>query len=165
MSHKVDWGKIKEWYVEGVKGTGGNITYPTLKDVADKTGAKPETVRKRAARGGWTNHRRLFISKVDTLRKEKKSEILAGESAQLAADCLKVARAGIVIIEAEMKSTSLPRPSVDKLMAALVNAQKVGLNALGETEAPETSRLTTIIVHSARAKELTEQILAGEGTD
>ncbi|MFA5064956.1 MAG: hypothetical protein WC566_05780 [Dehalococcoidia bacterium] len=157
------WAEVKSQYIEG-KQDKGSLVYPTYAALSEEFKVDAAVIGRRAAKEGWVEQRKLFRHKVDTLRMEKKSEILASESAQLASDCLKVSRAGIAVIVAIMESSKPSKIPIDRLMSALVNAQKVGQNALGETEAPAAG-LTTITVVSERAKQLTEQVLRGEGTE
>ena len=117
---KTDWVKLKQLYTEGPE--------ITLQELAEKHKVKPQTLRLRAAREGWTEQRKLFQAKVQNLRLEKKSEIMASESAQFDSDSLKLARALFGLIAEDIKS----RKPVKDIATALVNAQKVGKLAFGE---------------------------------
>jgi len=129
---KTDWLKLKRLYTEG--------TEITLQELADKHKVKAQTLRLRAARENWTEARKLFTHKVETLRVEKKSEIMASESAQFDSDSLKLARAGYSLLEEDIKAR---KPAKD-IAAALANFQKVGKLAFGEN--PELDKPVTINV-------------------
>ena len=150
---KTDWNKIKIEYTEGAE--------VTLQSLSEKFKVNPVVLRRHAAKENWTEQRKLFQNKVQTLRFEKKSEIMASESAQFDSDSLKLARAGYSLLAEDIKSR---KPAKD-IAVALANFQKVGKLALGEaTDKQETSGHTTISVVSEKAKELTESIIAGKNT-
>ena len=122
---KINWLKIKQAYTEG--------TEITLETLADKYRVSFGTLRNRSAKENWIEQRKLFQAKVQNLRIEKKSEIMASESVQFDSDCLKIARAALSKIVQELKG-DMP---ADKTMAALEKAQKIGRLAFGEQlEAP-----------------------------
>lgn len=130
---KINWTALKQLYVEGPE--------ISLNDLAEKHKVKPQTMRLRAAKEGWTEQRKLFQAKVQNLRTEKRSEILASESAQFDSDCLKIARAALGKIVQELKGDT----PADKSMSALEKAQKVGRLAMGEQS--QDSEVTIKVVY------------------
>ena len=118
---KTNWNKVKQAYIEDEP-----ITYSEL---AEKFKIGLDNLQHRGAKENWAEQRKLFSHKVETLRVEKKSEIMASESAQFDSDCLKVARAGIGMVVGEMKTKTT---TVAQLSTALANFQKVGKLAFGE---------------------------------
>ncbi|MFA5252746.1 MAG: hypothetical protein WC454_09215 [Phycisphaerae bacterium] len=181
MSQKTNWEKIKEWYVEGAKDKQGNVTYPTLEDVAEKTGAKPATVRQRAARQKWNKLRKGFVAKVTTLRQEKKSEAMAVESVEFDQQCMSAAEKGVTLINKELDTLSKELPelhgedlvkaifgrmdAITKYGKALNDYQKAGRVALGEKTGESEPPTLNINVVSDKSKKLTEAIIDGKGSE
>ena len=150
---KTDWNKIKLEYIEG-----GETTQVLL---AAKCKVNALSLKRHAAKEGWTEARKLFQAKVQNLRTDKRSEILASESAQFDSDCLKIARAALGKIVQELKGDG----PTDKSMAALEKAQKIGRLAMGEQAGIDAVQELKITVTSEKAKSLTESIIKGQGTD
>ena len=150
---KTNWTKIKQSFIEGTE-----EGYPAL---AEKFKVTYVVLKRHAAKEGWTEQRKLFQAKVQNLRTEKKSEIMASESVQFDSDCLKIARAALGKIVQELKG-DMP---ADKTMAALEKAQKIGRLAFGEQAGDMTTFKTEITVTSEETKKLTERVLAGERTE
>ena len=146
---KIDWAKLKKLYTEGAE--------ITLQELADKHNVKAQTLRLRAAKENWTEARKLFFHKVDSLRVEKKSEIMASESAQFDSDSLKLARAGYGLVAEDIKAR---KPAKD-IAVALANFQKVGKLALGETSEQNTAPVINVRVQTEKGKNITEEILTG----
>jgi hypothetical protein len=148
---KTDWTKIKQEFIEGA-----DIGYPAL---ADKFKVNYVVLKRHAAKEKWTELRKLFQAKVQNLRTEKKSEIMASESVAFDSDCLNTARK--ILIAAD-KGIDTGEP-VDKMASAVEKAQKIGRLAFGEaTDKTEATGNVTISVSSENAKKLTEQIINGD---
>lgn len=130
-------------------------------ELAEKFKVNFVSLRRHASKEGWTEQRKLFQAKVQNLRTEKRSEIMASESAQFDSDCLKIARAALGKIVQELKGEG----PADKSMSALEKAQKIGRLAMGETTEKEVSSQINILVASEKAKELTKEIIDGKGTE
>ena len=120
---KTDWIKIRNVYIEG---------QDTQQAIAEKFKVKYDTIRHKASKENWPEQRKLFQAKVQNLRTEKRSEIMATDIAQFDSDSLKLARAGYAMVAAEMKSNNPLKAPVHQLATALANFQKVGKLALGE---------------------------------
>ena len=116
---KTDWIKIRNVYIEG---------QDTQQAIAEKFKVKYDTIRHKASKENWPEQRKLFQAKVQNLRTEKRSEIMATDIAQFDSDSLKLARAGYALIAEDIKGR---KPAKD-IAAALANFQKVGKLALGE---------------------------------
>jgi len=125
------WPLMKTQYIEGIQDKEG-IHYPTYAELAKLHKVDPTVIGKRAAKERWPEARKLFSHKVETLRLEKKSEIMASESAQFDSDCLKIARGGLSMVVAEMRNPNPLKSPVAQLSTALANFQKVGKLAFGE---------------------------------
>jgi hypothetical protein len=149
---KTNWIKIKQAYIEGTD---------TQEEIADKFKVKFGTLRNRAAQENWTEQRKLFTHKVDTLRTEQKSIVMAGESVEFDSECLKAARVGLSLVNKEL--SALMKDAVDGLSGeelmkwifgridgitkygkALNDYQKAGRLAFGEN--PESYKPITLNV-------------------
>jgi hypothetical protein len=143
---KTNWIRIKQAYIEGTD---------TQEEIADKFKVKFGTLRNRAAKENWTEQRKLFTHKVDTLRTEQKSIVMAGESVEFDSECLKAARVGLSLVNKELSALMKDAPdslSGEELMKwifgridgiakygkALNDYQKAGRLAFGEN--PETDK-------------------------
>jgi hypothetical protein len=138
MAKKYEWPTIKAEYVEGVINADGNRSWLSLEETAVKFGCSITYIRKRSSREGWLSERHLFVQKVEQARKEKKSDKLAGKSADFDLKCLKIAEAGMSHIahhlsEAAKKSTALSLTESNLASSALKNFQQVGRLALGDS--------------------------------
>ncbi len=122
---KTDWGKIKRSYVEGPE-----TTYPIL---AEKFQVNHDSLKRHAAKENWAEDRKLFQNKVQNLRAEKRSEIMASESAEFDKQCLIAARKGVEIVNTGLAKK---KKSIPGLALALTNFQKAGRLAMGEPETP-----------------------------
>jgi len=134
---KTDWLKLKNKYIEDPAAL-------TLEEAAKKFKVNFDVLRRHAAKENWVEDKKLFQNKVQTLRTEKKSEIMASESAQFDSDSLKLARAGYAMIANEMKSNNPLKATVAQIATALANFQKVGKLAFGEN--PDVDKDITIKV-------------------
>jgi len=147
---KYNWTQIKSEYIEGVKNKKGDIEYPTLKELSEKYKCSYLYIRGVAAKENWTQERNIYITKIQQLKQEKKSEILASEAARFDSKTLELAKAGENFISVffnqivkKFKSEELiKKEDIEGLDRALVNYQKVGKLALGEsTDINETKGL------------------------
>jgi len=137
---KYNWEKIKSEYVEGIRDEEGNVRYPTLRELSEKYGPNYNHLAKKAWEDKWTQERKLYTKKIQTLRQEKKSEILASEAAEFDSKTLELAKAGLNLIKAifsqvvkKMKQEGfIDKEDIEGLDRALVNYQKAGKLALGE---------------------------------
>ena len=144
---KTDWLRIKQVFVEREA-----TTYPRL---AKQFDVNPDIVKRHAAKEGWQEARKLFQNKVQNLRFEKRSEIMASESAAFDNECLKAARKGIQLINEELDAAAsskkppkgaTPQELIDWIVSrkqavasygkALGDYQKAGRLAMGEVEPP-----------------------------
>ncbi|MDD5510893.1 MAG: hypothetical protein PHI12_08785 [Dehalococcoidales bacterium] len=149
---KTNWIKIKQAYIEGTE---------TQEELADKFKVNFGTLRNRASKENWTEQRKLFTHKVDTLRTEQKSIIMAGESVEFDSECLKAARAGLALVNKELGNLLKEAPeglsgedlmkwifgrndAITKYGKALNDYQKAGRLAFGEN--PEPDKPVTINV-------------------
>lgn len=64
-----------------------------MEDVAHKYGLKFDTLRKRAAREGWTRERQLYAARIERERRNAKVAKLAADSAQFDNTAFKLAQA------------------------------------------------------------------------
>jgi hypothetical protein len=151
---KIDrWVKAKELYIQG-RQTPDGLKYPTYDEIAAEVDIKAQTLRLKASKENWTLQRKQFVAKVENLTTEKKSTVMAGESVEFDSECLKAARKGIQLINAEMEKAvadKLPdgattkevidyvvskKQAIASFGKALVDYQKAGKLAFGEnTEA------------------------------
>ncbi|MBN1690438.1 MAG: hypothetical protein JW901_05415 [Dehalococcoidia bacterium] len=134
------WPDLKSQYIEGIQDKTGRH-YPTYAELAEKWKVDPAVIGRRAAKEKWPEARKMFSHKVETLRVEKKSEIMASESAQFDSECLKVSQKGINLV---VKAMGQKKKSIPGLALALANFQKVGKLAFGEN--PEPDKPVTINV-------------------
>lgn len=148
---RANWEIIKQSFIEGT-----DPGYPAL---AEKFKVNYVVLKRHAAKERWQELRKLFQSKVQNLRTEKRSEIMASESVQFDSDCLKIARAALGKIVGELKGDTM---TVDRIMSALEKAQKVGKLAFGETPEQGVAPQINITVESEKAKKLTEEIIEGK---
>ena len=153
------WIKAKELYISG-KQTEAGIVFPTLAEIGELVGLKPQTIRLRSSKENWPEQKKLFVAKTQTLRTEQKSEVMATESVQFDSDCLKLARAGLNLIARDMKAELLLTP-VDKLSRSLKDFQSVGRLAFGEITEKTENTEKEIIVVDEETKELLEEVRNG----
>jgi hypothetical protein len=137
-NRKYHWPTIKAEYVEGVVDGEGNRAWVSLEELAKKYGMAPPSMRRKSSQEGWLQERYAFVTKVEQARLEKKTDKLAGESAQFDIKCLKVAQAGISHIahhmkEAAEKKKALTLAESNLAAQALKSFQQVGRLALGES--------------------------------
>jgi len=171
---KTDWTKIKNAFVEGPV-----TTYPAL---AKKFKVNHDILKRHAAKEGWQEARKLFQNKVQSLRSEKKSEIMASESAQFDSECLNASRKGIQLINEVLAAIVTERPkdkglketiewiedrndSIKELGKALNDFQKAGRLAFGENPDQNVAPAINVTVTTEKGKRLTEAIVKGKGTE
>lgn len=147
---KYNWERIKSEYVEGIRDEEGDVKYPTLKELSEKHGCTYLYIQIVSAKGNWSQERKIYIRKISELRQEKKSEVLASESAQFDSKTLEAARAGVGFIKEHLVGADkdlkdaqklIDEERLEKLGRALVNYQKVGKLALGEVTVREEHKL------------------------
>ena len=127
---KYDWAKIKAEYVQG------NVT---LEELSKKYGCSFSFIQQKSAKDKWNEETKIYRRKIEEKKLEKKSTILAFESASFDANCLRPAQSAIELLEkriSEIKKKGnlsyQDTKEIEKLGAALKTFQSVGKLALGE---------------------------------
>ena len=149
INRKYHWPTIKAEYVEGVVDEDGNRAWLSLEETAVKFGCSVTYIRKRSSKEGWLSERHIFVQKVAQAINEKKSDKLAGKSADFDIKCLKVADAGVTHIAHHFKVAAEAKKPLSLTEAnlaaqALKSFQQVGRLALGEST-EKTDNTTPII--------------------
>lgn len=133
---KINWEYLKAKYIEGYRAEDSSITYPTLEALALEAHIKPQTLRIKAGKENWITARNLYTKKITDLRQEKKSELLATESATLDSKCLETVNDGVDEIKRRfklIKETKAGKSTDIAILAkALDSLQKIGRLAMGE---------------------------------
>lgn len=136
--YKHHWPTLKAEYVEGiVDEESGQRRFISLEDVSQKYGIAAPYLRRVASKEGWLQERHSFVTKVEQARKEKKSDKLAGKSAELDLKFLKISEAGSSHVArhfqlaAEAKAP-LSLAELNQAAQALKTFQQVSRLALGE---------------------------------
>ncbi len=140
---KANWEPIKRDYVEGVQQEDGTITWPSLAQLSEEYDVSRSTLGKRAANEDWQTQKNMYRTKVESKRREKKSEHLASEAAQFDIDVFKIAKASVSHVQAHFLRAqqelvesggrkAMPTTYLNSLTIALERAQRIGRLALGE---------------------------------
>ena len=135
---KHDWFSIKTEYVEGIVNDEGNRAFLSLEETAKKHGCPFGYLRQKCAKDGWIHERNIFLQKIEQARKDKKSDKLAGKSADFDLKCLKVAEVGISHVARHFQLAAEEKKPVTAgklaaLAAAHKNFQQIGRLALGDS--------------------------------
>ncbi len=99
---RIDWGPLKERYVEGVVDDKGERTWPKLVEVAEFFGVNPTRVREKSAQEGWVEARASFQAHMEKVRQNKRAADLAKEATELDGRALTGAKMGIQLINARL---------------------------------------------------------------
>lgn len=118
-----DWPALRREYVNGSL---------QLKELAEKHGLKPGTVRVRAHREDWESERNAVLRAVTQVAQARLTEDRVTALARFNDDDLKVARA-IRAKAASMLATAKSPADLRALASAMGEAQKIGRLALGAT--------------------------------
>lgn len=121
---RIKWDEIKKEYIEAE-------IQPTLQELSEKHNCSFSALSKKASKEKWQEQRKAFWKKIEELRKEKKSEIMAAEAAELDFKSLELAKLGMQKVEEKLNS-DIKAGELYKLSQALRNFQEVGRLALGE---------------------------------
>ena len=162
------WPEARAYYVEGAD-TDGTRTWPRLADVAERHAIPPDTVRKRAAREGWTAARDAFRAAFERRRREQRLDTLVRASAAFDDAFVRSTAKMAALIEREVAALSNAddRTAPAHLLTvarAMLAVQRAGKVALGETTdhtAVELPSGVFTFVGGPRAVDLD----AGEGDD
>jgi hypothetical protein len=132
-----DWPSLKREYVEGVP-RGDRIEYPTLREVAERCGARAELVRQRAAREQWRFEREQYRARVERERQDRRARAIGEQAAQFDADALRLAQGALVAVGRRLgamlaEGRILDRAETSELQAlasAMHNFYRVGRAAI-----------------------------------
>lgn len=149
-----DWDLVKQQYVEGIMDGEGNILFPTLQTLSDMHNIPESTIRKRSAADDWATERNIFRQTLERKRREAKTDVLAGKSAEFDAQVFRLAEIGINHLkihfinannrlaksEAAAKAEGEENPelfpmalsAMENLSRSLERLQRIGRLALGE---------------------------------
>jgi len=150
---KYNWEKIKAEYVEGIKDEKGDIKYPTLKELSEKYRCSYLYIQQVSSKNNWTQEHKIYIRKISELKREKKSEVLASESAEFDSKTLELAKAGESFIKIHFAQAGrnfkkdqelMDDEKIERLGRALINYQKAGKLALGEATDKQDQNITII---------------------
>lgn len=136
MASKFDWLAIEREYVEGVAAPGGNIVYPTTRDLAEKHGCSVALIGRHSKKGQWAVKRERFVNKVREKREQKKSETLSSEATRYDLECFNISRDGIAKAKAMLADASRPS-DLATLARAMKDMQAVAKVALGDTSSAQ----------------------------
>lgn len=137
MGRRISWEKIKREYVESESSS--------LQELAEKYSCSLSALLKRASTEKWTEQRKAFWRKVEELRKEKKSEMMAAEGAELDFKSLELAKLGMQKVEEKLK-IDVKAGELYKLSQALKNFQEIGKLALGEDVGEEILSKVELVI-------------------
>jgi hypothetical protein len=98
MRRKLDWDLIRREYIEGVRDPAEQLILPSARELAERHGARPNTIRKRAAAEDWTERRREYSRQAETARQEARIRATAEEAAELDVKALRTARDGLTLV-------------------------------------------------------------------
>jgi len=142
MKGKHDWQKIKHEYISGIVDKHGRVYYLTLDEVGERNGCVASYVRKRAAEEKWTEHRNVYLAKLEQKELDAKTSKLAKEQANFDFKIAKTTNDFVEFVVREIsaweerwKKNHDDRPSADKmerLSRVLKNLQDIGKRAYGE---------------------------------
>lgn len=158
-----EWQEARDWFVQGRVNDKGEREYPSLEEIADYLGVHHGSARRRSSQEGWSQQRRIFVTKVTEARDAKIREKTAGEGAEFDANNLKIARAlqthvAKNIAKVTQGDNVLDAKQIKELAGALSQVQKIGRLALGE----ETDR-TGVNAHFDVSGLSDDQLEAYEG--
>ena len=135
-----DWALIRKQYVEGWQ-NGKGRHMPTMDELGQKHGIRPGDVRRRAARDGWNDDRRIFAAKVQRTREDAAAIILAEAGISVDRRVLALSE-GLLdqvarVLSQYMPSDAGPPPLPDALLlqrlaATLVRAHFAAREAIGD---------------------------------
>ncbi len=140
---KYNWPLIKAEYVEGLRDEKGDLYWATYDQIGERHGVKAGNIRNVAAKEGWTQERDIYRAKVEQERRGRKVETLASEAAAFDSETLKIAKAGLRMIQihfvkaAKVYQDNANKPmaskELDRLSRAAERYQKIGRLSLGES--------------------------------
>lgn len=136
MASKFDWLAIEREYVEGVAAPGGNIVYPTTRDLAEKYGCSVALIGRHSKKGQWAVKRERFVNKVREKREQKKSETLSSEATRYDLECFNISREAVAKVR-EMLASAATSKEVATLARAMKDMQAVAKVALGDTSSAQ----------------------------
>lgn len=138
---KIPWEEIRREYIE-------NELQPTLHELAEKYSCSISTILKRASKENWSEQRKLFLKKVEELRREKKSELLVKEASDFDYRVFELVKRGVELISHKFNSNSEEISAVElqRLSQALRTLQEVGKFVLGEVMPEEVSNKIELII-------------------
>lgn len=156
---KYDWQAIKRDYIEGYP-VDGKHHLPTYADLAVKYGCAFVTIALHGRRESWADVREHRAAKVEEIRTEKRSVLLATTMASFDVLCVQVAERVLMQIERRLDKADdkvAPKPiefaELRSLAQTARNAQLTGRLALGDStenanllanraDKPDLSKLT-----------------------
>lgn len=124
-----DWTQIKREYIE---------TDITLRELAQKYNIHPSTIFSRSAKEKWSEEKEIFRSKLEAKRIERRTDLLAAQSASFDASCYRISEIAVDILERkilEMRKKDLDKEGLrilERLADTLRTFQTIGKAALGE---------------------------------
>lgn len=125
MASKFDWLAIEREYVEGVAAPGGNIVYPTTRDLAEKYGCSVALIGRHSKKGQWA-----------VKREQKKLETLSSEATRYDLECFNISREAVARVR-EMLASAATSKEVATLARAMKDMQAVAKVALGDTSSAQ----------------------------
>jgi hypothetical protein len=137
----VNWDDIKNTYICGVL-EGMEVKFLTNVELGEMYGIAASTVGKRASKEGWATERKLYLENLALRKREKRSEQLAEEAANMDARILQCVKAGLTHLEKHFTigktnyyntKQPLSLTSLENLAKSLEKYQKIGRLTLGES--------------------------------
>jgi hypothetical protein len=126
------WPEIERCYVQG-REVNGAREYPSLAELAREFGVSHQYLQQRCAAGGWSEKRQKFLGEIEAKAAEIASTTLAKQSATFDLSCFDAAKRLVLDIGRQIEKGSLSLAARSSLASALVNAQRVGRLALGDS--------------------------------
>ncbi|MBA7588757.1 hypothetical protein ES708_30825 [subsurface metagenome] len=139
MKKKINWGIIRQDYIQGYKKE-GQLYYPSMRDLSKKYGKDVAIIGRQAKKDEWVAKRKIFINKKSTRTQQKTIENYSDEASKFDIECFIGARDIIEItkssIEEFKKKTETLKSQEIKNLKGLteirLNSQKEAKLALGE---------------------------------
>jgi len=129
---KYDWDAIRTDYIHGYINEEGNLHYPTYKELSQKHGPSEKTIRNKSSKDKWSQKKDISRTKIGQAIEEKRQEQITDEALNFDSENLETAKIGITDIKGQLSKGNIPVHDHLKFSNALVNYQKVGLNAMGQ---------------------------------
>lgn len=156
MPKKHDWEGIKRDYVQGYfREDGSRFAEPRYSDVAKRHNVSESMMRKKGGEEKWTEHRRMFLARMEHEAKEKRIDAFTEHIVAFDAECAETAGRLLGMIKGKMNQAftvgedgrqmvTANATDLQALASALVKAQAVGRLSMGESTENNKTEWVTI---------------------